>query len=69
MAQQMPPGAVFQRGGKMKKLLFALLACLLWQSDLAAQTPFYQGHGNDPGRVYRRGRVRCVGADYRSVSG
>jgi tripartite-type tricarboxylate transporter receptor subunit TctC len=27
----------------MKKLLLALFACLLWQSDLAAQTPFYQG--------------------------
>ena len=27
----------------MKKLLLALCVCLLWQSDLAAQTPFYQG--------------------------
>jgi tripartite-type tricarboxylate transporter receptor subunit TctC len=43
MAHQMPPGAVFQRGGEIKKLLLALLACLLGQSDLAAQTPFYQG--------------------------
>ena len=36
--------ALTQRGGhKMKILLLALCACLLWQSDLAAQTPFYQG--------------------------
>ena len=27
----------------MKKLLLALCVCFLWQSDLAAQTPFYQG--------------------------
>ena len=27
----------------MKKLLLALLACSFWQSDLAAQTPPYQG--------------------------
>src|SRR5262245_62714526 len=30
-------------GGTMRTIFSALLACLLWTSNLAAQTPFYEG--------------------------
>ena len=42
----------------MKTIFLALLACLLWTSNLAAQTPFYEGKtvrivvGFSPGGTY-----------------
>jgi tripartite-type tricarboxylate transporter receptor subunit TctC len=46
------------RGDAMKNILLAFLACLIWSSNVAAQTPFYEGKtvrilvGFSPGGTY-----------------
>jgi tripartite-type tricarboxylate transporter receptor subunit TctC len=53
----------------MKTIFSALLACLLWTSDLSAQTPFYEGKtvrilvGFSPGGAYDVWARLIIGAN------